>query len=135
MTKSRYSEITTKCFSDTVEAVHKCPALFFIDKQSEIFCTQTYLMIAVGHTFFQVRWSGEYPEGRGVPIAFVSKSFDARMRKWDTPQKEGFAIFYALLKLNYLLRNRRFTIRTDQKNLAILRGDSYLTTSKKYSAG
>ena len=39
------------------------------------------------------------------------------MSRWDTPQKEGYAIFYALNKCHYLLRDRRFTIRTDHANL------------------
>ena len=52
------------------------------------------------------------------------------MRRWDTPQKEGFAIYYALLKLDYLLRDRKFEVRTDHHNLSILRGDSYLTNLK-----
>jgi hypothetical protein len=45
------------------------------------------------------------------------------MRRWDTPQKEGYAIFYALDKFDYLLRDRKFTIRTDHANLTRLRED------------
>jgi transposase InsO family protein len=45
------------------------------------------------------------------------------MRRWDTPQKEGFAIFYALDKFDYLLRDRKFTVRTDHANLTRLRED------------
>ena len=37
--------------------------------------------------------------------------------------KEGYAIFYALQKWEYLLRDRRFTIMTDHKNLTRLRDD------------
>ena len=37
--------------------------------------------------------------------------------------KEGFAIFYALKKWEYLLRNRKFTILTDHRNLTQLRAD------------
>ena len=34
--------------------------------------------------------------------------------------KEGFAIYYALAKWEYLLRDRKFTILTDHKNLTRL---------------
>jgi hypothetical protein len=55
------------------------------------------------------------------PIGFISKSFIARELNWDVPQKEGYAIFYALNKWDYLLRYRRFTIRTDHDNLTRLK--------------
>ena len=83
-----------------------------------------------GAYLYQLKKSEVNPEGEEIPIAFISKSFDARMRRWDTPQKEGFAIFYALLKLDYLLRDRRFIVKTDHRNLSILRGESYLTNLK-----
>ena len=43
--------------------------------------------------------------------------------------KEGFAIFYALKKWEYLLRDRKFTILTDHRNLTQLRAD-HLETNK-----
>jgi hypothetical protein len=43
------------------------------------------------------------------------------MSKWDVPQKEGFSIFYAFQKLDYLLRDRRFTLKTDHENLTRLK--------------
>jgi hypothetical protein len=32
------------------------------------------------------------------PIAFLSKSLNERQQRWDTPEKESFAIFLALKK-------------------------------------
>ena len=37
--------------------------------------------------------------------------------RWNTTKKESFAIIYCLKKLEYLLRDRTFTLRTDHKNL------------------
>jgi hypothetical protein len=68
-------------------------------------------------------------DGQEVPIYFLSSSLDDRMRNWATPVKEGYAIFYALLKLEYLLRDRHFTIKTDHKNLTILK-NKYSTQDK-----
>jgi len=129
-TEIQWTESTRKCFFDVREAVHNCPQLFFIDNVSEIFLHTDASDYGCGAYLYQLRKSIDHPLGEEVPIAFISKSFDARMRRWDTPQKEGFAIFYALLKLDYLLRDRRFTIRTDHKNLSILRGESYITNLK-----
>jgi hypothetical protein len=55
------------------------------------------------------------------PIGFVSKAFDQRLSGWSTPEKEGYAIFYALEKWEYLLRDRRFTLKTDHENLTRLK--------------
>ena len=56
-------------------------------------------------------------------MGFVSKSIASDHLSWDTPMKEGFAIFYSLRMWEYLLRDREFTIRTDHKNLTRLRAD------------
>jgi hypothetical protein len=32
------------------------------------------------------------------PIGFISQAFDQRIRNWDAPQKEGYAIYFALDK-------------------------------------
>jgi hypothetical protein len=68
---------------------------------------------------------GAYPcqvvDGLERPIAFISKTLVGAQKNWDTGQKEGFAIFYALNKWEYLLRDRLFTVRTDHDNLTMLK--------------
>ena len=59
--------------------------------------------------------------GKEVPIAFISKSLNKSQRKWSTPEKECFAIFYALSKLEHLLLDREFIIHTDHVNLTFLK--------------
>ena len=56
-------------------------------------------------------------DGKEVPIAFISKTLTESQRKWSTPQKEAFAIYYTLCKMEHLLLDRHFTIHTDHKNL------------------
>ena len=41
-------------------------------------------------------------------------------RKWSTPEKECYAIYYSLIKLEHLLLDTEFTIHTDHKNLTFL---------------
>ena len=56
-----------------------------------------------------------------MPIAFISKTLTQAQRdKWSTPQKEGYAIYYALCKLEHLLLDREFVIHTDHKNLTYI---------------
>ena len=125
-----WTDETIRIFKEVVEAVHTCPRIHFIDQHSEIILNTDASDYGCGAYLYQLKKSAAFPEGEEIPIAFMSKSFDQRMRRWDTPQKEGFAIFFALLKLDYLLRDRQFKIRTDHKNLAILKGESYTTNLK-----
>ena len=41
-------------------------------------------------------------------------------QRWDTPEKESFAIFVALTKWEHILRDVKFRLRTDHKNLTYL---------------
>ncbi len=56
-------------------------------------------------------------EGKELPIAFLSKSLTKERLNWSVPEKEAFAIVYAFQKLEYILRDSKFTLRTDHKNL------------------
>ena len=54
-------------------------------------------------------------------MAFVSKSFTEVQLRWSVIQKEAYAIFYCCTALDYLLRDRKFVIQTDHRNLIYLR--------------
>ena len=47
----------------------------------------------------------------------MSKMLSERERDWTTIQKECYAIVYAFHKFYYLIRDRKFTLQTDHKNL------------------
>ena len=51
------------------------------------------------------------------PIYFLSHKLSPTQTRWSTIEKEGFAIYYALQKLDHYLHNARFTIKTDHKPL------------------
>ena len=59
-------------------------------------------------------------DGKEQAVAFISKSLSGAQKRWHTPQKEAFAIFYSVTQLEYLLRNVEFTIKTDHKNLTYI---------------
>jgi hypothetical protein len=119
----QWTDTTKECLERIKSAIHNCPKLFFMDDISPIFLHTDASDYGIGAYLFQV------VNGKEQPIAFLSKSLDDRMSRWDTPQKEGFAIFYALDKFDYLLRDRKFTLRTDHANLTRLR-ESYSTNKK-----
>ena len=68
------------------------------------------------------RWS-EFQKAKDEmkPISFVSKSLNFSQLNWSTVQKEAYAIFLCCTKLDPLLRDRKFTIHTDHKNLTYMK--------------
>ncbi len=51
------------------------------------------------------------------PVAFISKSLTSTQLRWAIIQKEAYAIFESVKQLDHLLRNRKFKLFTDHKNL------------------
>ena len=95
--------------------IHECPKLFFIDENSAVHLYTDASDYGIGAFLCQII------NGKEVPIAFISKSLNKSQRKWSTPEKECFAIFYALSKLEHLLLDREFIIHTDHVNLTFLK--------------
>jgi hypothetical protein len=110
-------------FEDIRKAIHECPRIFFLDNVSPIYLYTDASNYGIGAYLYQLI------DGKEIPIAFISRSIDERMRKWATPVKEGYAIFYALGKFEYLLRDKHFIIKTDHKNLTLLK-EKYGTEDK-----
>ena len=113
----QWTEDANEAFEKIKLMIHECPTLFFIDDESPIYLLTDASDYGIGAYLYQV------VDGVERPIGFLSKTFDERMMNWDTPQKEGYAIYYALDKWDYLLRYRYFTIKTDHKNITQLRTD------------
>jgi hypothetical protein len=61
----------------------------------------------------------------------MSFSFTEGQLKWDIPQKEAFAIYAAIFKFEYLLRDRQFIIHTDHRNITFL-NTSLLSSIRKW---
>ena len=62
-------------------------------------------------------------DGSEVPIEFISKTLTKAERKWSTYEKEAYAIFFALRKWEAHLRDVKFTLFTDHKNLTYISKD------------
>ena len=62
-------------------------------------------------------------DGSELPIEFISKTLTKAERKWSTFEKEAFAIFYALRKWETNLKDVKFTLFTDHRNLTYIAKD------------
>ena len=93
------------------QAVWNCPKLFFYDATKPVYLHTDASNHGIGAYLFQM------DDDKELPIAFMSKSLNDRQSRWSTFEQEAYAIFMALQKFQYLLRNIQFTIRTDHRNL------------------
>jgi hypothetical protein len=113
--KLNWTPETDTAWENIKLAIHSCPKLFFLDNTSPVHLYTDASDYGIGAYLVQI------VDGKEVPIAFISKTLTQSQReKWSVPQKEGYAIYYALCKLEYLLLDRHFTIHTDHKNLTYI---------------
>jgi RNase H-like domain found in reverse transcriptase len=61
-------------------------------------------------------------------VVLVSKSLSLAQIRWAVIQKEAYAIFYVWMHLKSLLRDRKFILRTDHRNLL------YITENSNYES-
>src|SRR5690606_8767368 len=60
------------------------------------------------------------PNGSKLPLAFISTTFTGSSKHWKTIEKEAFAIYYSITKLESFLLGRSFHLYTDHRNLLYL---------------
>jgi len=103
-------------FEEMKALIDKCPKLFFQSPDGEIFLQTDASNDGIGAYLFQRIFSedGTYKD---LPIEFISKAFSKEQKRWSTNEQEAYAIFYALRKLEHLLRDVKFVLQTDHKNL------------------
>ena len=97
-----------------VQKVKDCPEIFFMDDESPVFLHTDACDLGIGAYLFQVK------DGKEYPISFLSKALSGPQLNWSTYDKEAYAIYFAILKLQYLLRDIKFTVRTDHRNLVYI---------------
>ena len=57
---------------------------------------------------------------RSKPIAFISRVFDDTQQRWSIPEKELFAVLFAIRSLDHVFAGRKFFVFTDHKNFVHL---------------
>ena len=107
----KWTEEGRVSFHSLKEAINNCPMLYFIDDTSPIFVETDASDYGVGGVCYQMI------DGVRRYIAFVSHALSGPEINWAVPHKEMYGIVYTLGKLDYLLRDRTFILKTDHKNL------------------
>ena len=104
-------------------AVDQCATLHYMEDgmHDPIYLDTDASNYGIGAYLYQVR------DGKDYPTMFISKSLNKTQLNWSVPEKEGYAIFYALVKMEHLLRDVPFTLLTDHENLTRI----YSTGSQK----
>ena len=106
-----YTPAMDKAFTDIKQMIDDCPTLYFFNPEAPVFLQTDASNHGIGAYLFQV------VDGVEKPIEFLSKTFTDEQTRWSTPEQEAYAIFYALRKWDHLLRDVKFTLQTDHKNL------------------
>jgi cleavage and polyadenylation specificity factor subunit 1 len=106
-----WSEQLSDTFEKVKLAIDKCAKLYFIDGTSPLYLDTDASQYGIGAYLYQLVQDVEQP------IMFISKSLTKTQVKWNVPEKECYAIFYSLIKMQHLLRDVHFTLCTDHENL------------------
>ncbi len=104
-------------FEELKAAVNDCQKLFYVDDYSPIHLYTDASNYGIGACLFQKR------EDKDILIALMSRSLTDTQRRWSTIEREAFAIVEAFKKFAYLLRDVKFTLHTDHKNLVYIRDE------------
>lgn len=76
------------------EAINNCPTLAFLDPNAPVYLHTDACDYGIGAYLFQLI------NGVEVPVAFMSRALSERECRWpwSIPEKECYAIYYALVK-------------------------------------
>ena len=112
-----WSEETDASYAYIIEQIKECPTLYFLTEDGEVVLETDASDYGIGAYLYQI------VDGVPRPIAFISKALNKTQLNWSPYEKEAYAIYFALRKLEYLLRDIQFRLKTDHKNL------TFITTS------
>lgn len=110
-----WSDGDTAAYQALQAGINASATLFFPDPSKEIFLETDASDYGIGAYLYQMD-----EQGNKYPIAFISKNLAGAQLNWSVPEKEAYGIFYALQKLEYLLRDVHFILKTDHKNLTYI---------------
>ena len=110
----KWTEELKEYFFQVQKAVASCPKLYFINLNAPIWLNTDASGYGVGGYLYQII------DGKEYPVAFVSKTLSKQQRRWDAKEREAYAIYYCLVQLEHIIRDVKFVLRTDHKNLTFL---------------
>jgi hypothetical protein len=117
-----WTEETKKSYLDIKQNILDCPTLYYVKEGPQ------YTLIlecdaadkkGLGGYLKQVEKNEKGEIINEFAIAFVSKAWTHEIN-WGVPDKEAYAIIYCIKKLEYLLADTYFIVRTDHKNITYI---------------
>ena len=112
--KFEWTEECQTAFEQLKEVLTKAPTLAHPDPKRDYVLYTDSSDDCVGAVLCQNQGQGEQP------IQYVSHKLSDTQRRWPIIEKEAYAIYYALQKLDHFLHGATFTIRCDHKPLKYL---------------
>lgn len=103
-----------KHYFEVRDEVANCPARFFVSETATIVVMTDASDYGIGAYIYQTI------DGQERPIIFMSKALHGAQLAWSVVEKEAYAIFHTLQTYEYLLRDNKFLLKTDHKNLTYL---------------
>jgi hypothetical protein len=113
----QWTEDAIKSYEYILDQIKNCPTLFFLTEDGEVVLETDASDFGIGAYLYQI------VNGEKRPISFISKALNSTQMRWSPYEKEAYAIYYALRRLEYLIRDVKFRLKTDHKNL------TFITTS------
>ena len=109
-----YTQEALDAFEFIKNSINNCSKLYFHDPSLPIYLATDASDIACGAYLYQIK------DRKQIPIRFWSQKFSATEKRWATPHKEAYALYMGVMTFEYLLRDQKFIIKTDHKNLVFL---------------
>ena len=113
--KVKWNPEANTAFENLRDMIDNCPTLFFLDPNASIYLHTDASEFGLGAYLFQIVIENGVEIEK--PVEFISKAFSPVQLRWSIPEKEAYAIFYSVRKLDYLLRDVHFVLRTYHKTL------------------
>jgi len=103
-------------FEQIKKEINECVKLSFYNPNLPLFLNTDASDYGIGGYLYQVD-----EDGKHIPIGFMSRLLTPTQMRWSTFEKEGYAIYAAVMKFYHVLGDKYFTIVTDHKNLTYIR--------------
>ena len=106
----------TEAWDKYKAVVNNAQKIFYADDKSPIDLFTDASNVGIGAHLVQT-----LPDGEIRTIGLFSRTLTDTQRRWSVPERECFAIVEALKHFAYLLRDVRFKLHVDHKNLVYIR--------------
>jgi hypothetical protein len=111
----KWTPESEEAFKTIKTKIDECPSLFFLNDAYPIFLNTDASKHGIGAYLYQ-----RSPDGRELPVCFLSKSLTKGQKRWSVPDREAYAIFYSFQQFDHLISDRTFTLRADHKTLTYI---------------